>query len=385
MKSAKLVGRNADLEDNSFLKYPYLLNALKNLILLCLVGLYRLFSKKPSKDRFDRFLVVSTTGLGDSIWGTPAIRALRGRFPDSYIALLTSHVGATVLKGNPYIDEVFIVGEPPISSLFRLYSEIKKRAIDTALVFHASQRSVLPFCHLIGACEVIGTENINKGLESLLTKKTARKPEHEISRRLAIVAEAGAEPQNQAMEVFLTLEDERSADQFLEEHNIPDYLPLVGLHPGAKDLFKQWPPEGFIAVGKRLAEDRGCQIIVTGNREEEALVRKIAEAIPRAIPVYGQLKIHQLAALQKRMNLLITNDTGPMHLAAAVGTPLLALFGPTDPMLCGPISGGKVSQLAVKATCTPCFKKKCREPFCMLQIGPNEVYAKAISLLDDNA
>ncbi len=355
---------------------------LKNFFLKTSVKLHRLISASKRTERFERFLIVSTTGLGDTLWGTPAIRALRGRFPESYIGILTSPLGEGVLKNNPYLDEIFTIEDPVLPKLFPLYRILKTRVIDTAILFHVSQRPLLPFCHWIGAKEIIGTQGLCKGLDDLLTKATPSRHQHEIERRLDLIAETGAPAQGLTMEIFFQKKEERKVEQFLQKHDVPSYLPLVGLHPGAKDLFKQWFPEGFIRIGKRLAEEKGCQILVTGSGAEKDLVLQIANAIPRAIPIYGQLNIHQLAALQKRMQLLITNDTGPMHLAAAVGTPLLALFGPTDPTLCGPISGSNTEIISIPPSCSPCLKKQCRDPFCLLQINPNEVYRKALSLLD---
>jgi len=303
------------------------------------------------------------------------------RYPSAYIGLLTTSIGANIFQSNPYINEIFIVENPVLPSLFRLYKTLKKRVIDTALIFHVSQRPIIPFCHWIGAREIIGTKGLCKGLDDLLTKALLPKKEHEIARRLAIVAEADAIPESSAMELFLSDEHEQKVEYFLKEHGIPSYLPVVGLHPGAKDLFKQWSPENFVKIGKRLAEEQGCQIIVTGSHAEKSLVSKIANAIPRAISVYGQLNIQELAALQKRMKLLITNDTGPMHLASAVGTPLLALFGPTDPFFCGPAPNTTTRVITIAPTCTPCLKKQCREPFCLLQISPDKVFSHALDLL----
>jgi ADP-heptose:LPS heptosyltransferase len=354
---------------------------IKNFLLKNLVKFAGLLRRRDGSPKFERFLIVSTTGLGDTLWATPALRALRTRYPAAYIGVLTSKMGASVLRGNPYIDETFVLKDPAFPSLSSLYKTLKSRCIDTALIFHVSQRPVIPFCHLIGAQEIIGTETLCKGLDDLLTKRLPLIDEHEILRRLRIVEEVKAKPQGVAMEMYLQDKDISSLESKLSQYNVPDYIPIVGLHPGAKDLFKQWHPEGFIAVGRRLAEERGCQIVVTGNLEEKDLVCKIAGAIPRAIPIYGQLDIHELAALQKKMKLFITNDTGPMHLAAAMGTPVLAIFGPTDPSLCGPIFAPSFEIVSLKPTCTPCLKKSCREPFCLSQITPDHIFQKALSFL----
>ena len=355
---------------------------MKNFLLRILVKVYRISLRKRQSDRFDRFLIVSTTGLGDTLWATPAVRALRMHFPSAYIGLLTTSIGANIFQNNPYVDEIFTIENPALPSLFRLYTTLKNRVIDSALIFHQSQRPIIPFCHWIGSKEIIGTRGFCKGLDDLLTKALVPKREHEITRRLAIVSETGAIPESSAMELFLSPEHEQKIDNFLKEHAIPTYLPIVGLHPGAKDLFKQWSPDGFIEVGKRLSEERGCQIIVTGDHKEKELVQKIGKGIPRSIIVQGRFTIQELAALQKRMKLFITNDTGPMHLASAMGTPLLALFGPTDPIFCGPTPNPNTRLITISPTCTPCLKKQCRAPFCLLQINPDSVFSHAVDLLD---
>lgn len=261
----------------------------------------------------------------------------------------------------------------------------QKRNIDTALIFHTSQRPILPFCKLIGAAEIIATEGLNKGFDHLLTHTLPRNRQHEIQRRLGIVGAVNAHDAGLQMEFFLSSADEAAAEQLIAGWNIPPFLPIVGLHPGAKDKYKQWHPEGFISLGRRLYETTGCQIVITGNAEEKTLVDTIAAGIPHAIPLAGRLPLRHSAALIKRMKVMVSNDTGPMHVAFAMHTPTIVLFGPTDPALCGPLSGlgigARTTVLAKPRTCTPCLGKKCRDSFCMLQISVDEVYRAALAKL----
>ncbi len=359
----------------------------KNFFINALLFLHRLLGGSSSDKKRERFLVVSTTGLGDTLWATPALRALRIRFPHSYIAVLTSRIGHQILEHNPHIDEILVAPDPVLFSLCRHYAPLKKRNIDTALIFHTSQRPILPFCKLIGANEIIATEGLNKGLDHLLTHKLPRKRQHEIQRRLGIIGAVDAHDAGLQMEFFLSPADEAAADQLVAGWNIPPFIPIVGLHPGAKDKFKQWQPEGFISLGRRLYETTGCQIVITGNNEEKHLVDTIAAGIPHAIPLAGCLPLRHSAALIKRMKVMVSNDTGPMHVAFAMHTPTIALFGPTDPALCGPLSGlgpkSRSTVLAKPRTCTPCLGKKCRDPFCMLQISVDEVYLAALAKLTE--
>lgn len=336
--------------------------------------------KTVSSTESHRFLVVSTTGLGDTLWGTPALKALRANFPDAYIAVLTSEIGREVLKYNRHVDDLFVIKKQTLFSLIHLYFSVWKKKIHTALIFHTSQRPILPFCFLIGAQEIIGTEGINKGLDFLLTQALENKPMHEIARRMEIVRRVGACSLDSLIELFTSEEDEKQAIAFLEKHQVLPYLPLIGIHPGAKDKFKQWDPECFIEVGNRLVQHLGCQIFVTGNQSEKELVEQVSSQIPGAISVYGQLPLRSLAGLIKKMSLMIVNDTGPMHMAFAMHTPTVALFTPTDPKLCGPYFATRAQIIEKKKTCTPCLKKKCHEPFCLLQISPDEVYEASLNL-----
>ncbi|MBS0629530.1 MAG: glycosyltransferase family 9 protein [Verrucomicrobia bacterium] len=339
---------------------------------------------KETRPRHDaipsKFLIVSTTGLGDTLWGTPAIRSLRQSFPESTIAVLTSEIGYEVLQHNKHIDEFFVLNSSTIFSLLRLLPTLKKQQFDAILVFHTSQRAVLPFCALLEAPQIIGTAGINKDLDFLLTKPLKKTYQHEIARRLDIIKQVGAHVADYSLEMMLRKEDEQAAGRFLDTHGIPSHIPLVGLHPGAKNSFKQWPPECFIEVGRRLVQHLGCQILISGDRSEALLLLDIASKIPGAIPIAGELNLSTFTALLKKMSLFITNDTGPMHLAFAAKTPTVALFGPTDPNLCGPFHIQNAITLSVPKTCRPCLGKPCAEPFCLYQIGPDQVYDAALEL-----
>ncbi len=357
----------------------------KNRLIKALLWIFNPEATRPAHPKVPTsFLIVSTTGLGDTLWGTPAMRALRQSFPDAEISVLTSSIGAAVLEHNKHIDELFVLGPSPFFSLLRFFSALRKRKFDAVLVFHTSQRMVLPFCALLEAPQIIGTEGINKDLDFLLTKALPQKYQHEIERRLEIVREAGAYVSDYALELSFRKKEEYNARRFLEGHGIPEHIPLVGLHPGAKNLFKQWPKESFIEVGNRLNRHLGCQILVSGDQSEALLVLEIASKIPGAIPLAGELDLSSFSALLKKMMVFITNDTGPMHMAFATGTPTVAIFGPTDPNLCGPFHVKNAHVLATPKTCTSCLKKNCADPFCLLAIGPDAVYDAALTSLPAN-
>ena len=339
--------------------------------------------KPPILGEEKRFLILSTTGLGDTLWGTPAIRALRKCFPTSYIGVVTSSIGKACLQHNRRIDELFVVNDPVFPCLFPLYRKLKKKQITHVLNFHTSQRPILPLAAVLGATEIIGTHGMNKGLDFLLTQSLDNEQIHEIQRRLNVAARVGAHTLDSSMELFLSQEDEKIADNFLSDLNIPSYLPLIALHPGAKDRFKQWPASHFIELGDLLIRNLGCRLIVTGSPSERPLVESIVSHVEGAIAATG-LPLLATAALIKRMHLMISNDTGPMHLALAVKTPTIGLFTPTSPNLCGPFFVENALPIAKGSTCSPCLRKGCRDPFCLLQIGVQEVYDAALRIFYQN-
>ncbi len=358
---------------------------LKNQLIKGLIAALLPAKKRPIPESPQSILIVSTTAIGDTLWGTPAIRALRRTYPSSYIAALTSPVGHEVLRRSKHLDEIFVLEKPLAWSAFKLIPALRKRTFDTIFLFHSSQRVTLPLCALTGAPRIIGTAGQHKGLDDLLTHALPYKEQHEIARRLELTKLLSAHIGDYALEFPLSREEEREAAHFTQQRKIPSHIPLIGLHPGAQKRFKQWPPECFIELGRRLYQHMGCQIIVSGDRSEAMLAHEIASQIPGAIPLAGEMSLGGFSALLKRYSLFVSNDTGPMHLAFAMRTPTVALFGPTNPAFCGPYHAQHVRVLSVAKTCRPCLKKECAEPFCLLQISPDAVYQAALELFYNHA
>lgn len=324
----------------------------------------------PKHKTTQRFLIVATTALGDTLWATPAIENIRNSFPDAYIAVLTSPIGLQVLKHNPHINKLFLLHEPLSRHFFSLLKTLYREQFDTVLLFHASQRLTLPLCSLIGATRIIGTAGINKGLDSLLTHPLPNHTQHEITRRLKIAEAIGASIPTETLSFFLQPHEQLP----------PRPGTWIALHPGSKDSFKRWPKENFIQLGRRLKE-QNYEILITGTKEERTLMEEIAAQIPGAHIDKPDRTLRQFAALLNQMDLLISNDTGPVHLACALNRPVVAIYASTDPALCGPHKAPKALAVSRRASCDPCLKRKCRLPFCFLQIGPEEVLRTAAILM----
>jgi ADP-heptose:LPS heptosyltransferase len=327
----------------------------------------------PKHQNTHHILVVATTALGDTLWATPAIENLRKSFPHALISVLTSPIGMQVLQSNPHIDKLFLLKEPLLHHFFSLWKVLYKEQFDTVLLFHASQRLTLPLVSLLGASRIIGTGGINKGLDALLTDPLPNEEQHEIVRRLKIAEQIGAIPSVQTLSFFL----------HTHEHHPPRSPgPWIALHPGSKDAFKRWPQSKFIELGNRLKASTSCEILITGTKEERKLMEEVASAIPGAHIDEPNRTLRSFGALLHQMNLLISNDTGPVHLACALNTPVIALYSPTDPLRCGPHHAPHALAISKRPTCNPCLKRKCREPFCLLQISVDEVLTQALKQLN---
>jgi ADP-heptose:LPS heptosyltransferase len=329
---------------------------MKNRLLLAAV---RLLRKKVSHPK-QKILVITTTALGDTLWATPALESLRASFPNAYIAVLTSPIGEEALRYNPWTNDLFVLKGFWTLKRLPLFSEI--------IILHASQRFALPMAALLGPNRIVGTSGINKGLDELLTDSIDNRQEHEIERRLQLIERIGAKRHSETLSFFLQ-----------PQEIVPPQLNTIALHPGSKDPFKRWPKEHFIEIGRQL-QKMGYQIVITGTKEELALRREVADAIQARL--LGDFSLREFAAFLNRIDLLISNDTGPVHLACALKRPVIAIYSSTDPKLCGPHKAKYATTIARPPTCQPCLKRACQRPFCFMQIGPEEVINAAKIILN---
>ena len=339
---------------------------------------FQLVRKPSRKATPSKFLVISATGVGDTLWGTLAIQALKKKYPQSYLGVLVSPPGFEVLQNNPNIDEIFIFRRG-LSGFFSwpfLFRKLRKTKIETAFIFHSSDRVLWPMCYFAGPSAIIGFEGENKGLDFILTKAIPNSQTvHGVEKRLQLVQEVGADTLQRNIYVFLTDQDREVADRFLNKHGIDSHSPIIGLHPGAQKPFKCWPAKNFIEVGNTLRSKVGGRIIITGDNREKDLAGEIASRIKDSVSAAGELSLRGTAALIEKMKIFITNDTGPMHIAFALNIPTVALFSPTNPQICGPYGNKKSIAIEKPKACFPCIGKNCKNPICMEQITPEEVIA----------
>ncbi len=328
-----------------------------------------------------RILAVSNTAIGDTLLSTPGLRSLRLAYPSAHISLLLNGAYTELFAGNPDVDEI-IPSRGGWRGFWRLALRLRRHRFDLACIFHGNEPQTTPLCYLSGARFIFKLPNSNR-FRYLLTNRepltTWQEFGHGIDQRLAVAALAGGKPTDRRMTLEVGEEPRMEVALRLEECGIGIGTTVIGFQPGASTRSRRWAPSRFIELGRRLLAERAdLRIVVTGSPAEKELAEGIASGIgdARAAVTAGDLPLRLLPALIERCALLVTGDTGPMHMAVAVGTPVVALFAVADWRRSGP--GYDLDRHVViqrGRTCEPCYSKNCPypEPVCMEQIGVDDV------------
>jgi ADP-heptose:LPS heptosyltransferase len=360
--------------------------------------------------KYKRILVTQTGGwIGDMILLTPTLRALRHAYENSHITMLVRPLVQKLMIDNPYLDELMIYdkcGEDRgILKLFQLSQRLRELRFDLAIVLHPnSVRSALIPC-LAGIPERIGSRINGRGV--FLTRSVDDRDDiHEVERYLRVLGLIGISNPNPNLEFWHTMEDRRAVERILTESGISNADILVGVNPGTTWESKRWELERFAEVIDALLKKYKARVVLTGSPAEKPLGDRIQELTSKQPPnnpltpfikgeafgngdgkgeelvnLVGKTDLRQLGALIERMSFYITCDSGPMHIAAAVNTPTIALFGPTSPIRHSPYGAGHVV-IQKQIECSPCYERTCRRNYeCMRAIEVKEVLRHAENLL----
>jgi len=340
-------------------------------------------------------LVVLIAGIGDLVMASPSLRAIRNGHPDAHIHLLTSTDALPIAKHYPLVDEISAF---PIRELRRdkkhlleipgMLWELRQKRFDLAVnLFRvASLTGAIKMGLLIrasGAPTRVGHDRFGFGLFLTDTVPSATfNGHHIVEAMLEIAARAGGIPDNLGLEVSWDAQVDAKWDRFAS----PSGEIVVGIHPGGDRETKRWHPERFAAVAAEIAARFPTRIVLLGGPSDIALAARIEGRLPADCAVSnlaGKVPLAELACLISRLDLLLTNDNGPMHIAAAVKTPVVALFGPSDPRLNGPYTDPERYRVIRKnVSCErPCELKRCPHPSCMDLISVAEVAAACTELL----
>ncbi|MBZ0155983.1 MAG: glycosyltransferase family 9 protein [Alphaproteobacteria bacterium] len=337
----------------------------------------------------DAILLIKTHALGDVLLTTPAIRALRKRFPEAKICYLTSRWASGALAGNPYLDDLFIVDDDALFGgryykLVPLLLRLRKQRFGTIIVFSAS-RFVHFLAWCIGAPVRAGFDPgplLTHGVESAVLQRDYAPAAYNTLLHALSVPDDGTLPDFRTREPVCSPELRR----FLERYRGR----MIGLFCGGgrnpRDTVsaKQWGKENFIALAERLRE-QGYGFLLFGSRHDAALNREIAERLgDSAFDGSGQHEFAETGHLMKQCRLFVTNDSAPFHLAYAVGVPTVCIFGPSSAALLAP-ELPFCSAVQSGAECSPCYGNAlfhgCSRPVCMETITVDMVYNECFTLL----
>lgn len=337
----------------------------------------------------DKILIVNVNWVGDVLFSTPAIRAIRQRYPNAHIACMVVPRCKEVLELNPHLNELIIYDEKSgykgLTGKLKLVSELKGRRFDIVFLFHRSLTRTLMVA-LSGIKERVGVYTPKRGF--LLTRKIEpQKPGlHKVEQFLNIVKAGDMTSGSRNMELFISQEDEVFASEFLKSRGVRFGEHIIVLNPGGNWNLKRWPAERFAELGDRLAGAYGAKIVITGAEKDVELGNSIYKMMRRKPVVScGKTTLRQLAALMKCAELVISNDSGPMHIAISQGAGTIALFGPTDPKTTGPYGEGRyivIQKDPPKPECKiPCYNLRCEDGACMKAITVEDVIKAAAELL----
>ena len=281
--------------------------------------------------------------------GTPALRAIRQRFPRSRIWILTNPEVRPLAERCPYVDEVRTLNLRQTRSVVawvlgagrrevtRLIRELRGMRFDIAVNLYqvatwAGGLRMAAFLRAVGAARSVGRAS---GGRAFGLDLASDQEGHEMEAQLGVAHLLGATAVSDTPELWVTDEDRLACASLLKGHGVAEADRIVCLQAGSAQPEKRWPSERFAVVAQRLA-GAGVRVILIGTEGERALCGSLAQAVPGAVSVAGETSLPVLAALLERASLLITNDSGPMHMAAALGIPLVVPFGPETPDRFGP-------------------------------------------------
>jgi lipopolysaccharide heptosyltransferase II len=344
-------------------------------------------------------LAVRLDALGDVLMTTPALRALKESLPGRRLTLLTSPGGAAAAGCVPEVDEVIIYDAPWMKPTaprqdcgpeYAMAEHLRLRNFGAAAIFTVYSQNPLPaafLCYLAGI--PLRLAHCHENPYQLLTDwvpdpEPAGTIRHEVRRQLDLVATVGCQTNDDRLSFRVPVVARMSVMRLLCALSI-DNRPWVVMHPGATAPSRRYPPESFAEVARRLHDEMGCRIVFTGSAEECDLVEAVRAAA--GVPSHslaGRLGLAELAALLERAPLLVANNTGPVHVAAAVGTPVVDLYALTNPQHTP--WGVPCRVLSHDVPCKYCYKSVCPEGHndCLRRVTPEQIVAAARELFAES-
>jgi heptosyltransferase-1 len=342
-----------------------------------------------------KILFVRLSSLGDLILTLPTLKAIKDRYPQTYVAWLVQETFQDVLTGNPYLDEIIPVdllsvtdkyatpatwlhgGSRFFRNLSKAYRIFREREFDVVLEFQALFKSAV-FASLNRGAERYGFKN-GREMSHLFYNRpifVRDKTHHAVENYLQFARHFGCSPEKAEFPIHIPPDDEEYIDGLLLQEGIKPEDFVVFVSATARWHSKFWDQGAFARVCDELVRRFGAKLVFSGLPSEKGYLQGITTLMQEdALILAGRTTIKQFLALIKRSRLYVGVDSGSMHAAAAFGVPVVALFGPSNPRWIGPY-GQKHGIVTLDLPCAPCNKRECPDRSCMLRISPEMVLEK---------
>ena len=328
-----------------------------------------------------KVMIRSANWVGDAVMSLPAIQALRFNLPNAEISILAKPWVSEIFQGNPVVDRVILYQSPGIheglSGKWRLARELKKEHFDlVVLIQNAFEAALISLMAGVPQRAGYNTDGRSILLTHPVTVNRRVKSGHQVDYYLELVRALGFQAVDRIPSLKVAKDRQVEANQTLKSLGVEESEKIVGISPGATyGSAKEWFPERYGELAGRIAQDLTKRILIFGNQSDQRVAAQVREKAKFSlIDLTGSTTLAQAVALIARCHLFITNDSGLMHVAAALGIPLIAIFGSTDPEKTGPLSAAS-RVLRKPVPCAPCLKTECPENRkCMSLLSVEEVY-----------
>ncbi|MDD5681103.1 MAG: glycosyltransferase family 9 protein, partial [Candidatus Omnitrophica bacterium] len=317
------------------------------------------------KNKIKRIPFITLSNIGDIVLTTPVISVLSEHFPSVRLDVMAGPNGEELFRRHPAVFKVIVYNKRvSLKEKQRLIRKLRKVRYDLIVDM---RNSLFPF--------LLGARYRTSPIQNIPKSVTHKKQQH-----LWKLKSLGLDIKDAPFCLHISKEDAGFAEKLME--GLDKNRPIIAVSPGAKSEIKRWTQKGYTELIRRLINELGAQIIMVGDKIDKVLVKDIVSAIKNNVVDFsGKTTLCQLAAILKNSDLLITNDSAPMHISVAVGTDVLAIFGPTDHRLYGP-GGNNDRVIRKKLHCSPCEKAQCEfEHECMKDIKADEVFKAVTEML----
>jgi heptosyltransferase I len=344
------------------------------------------------KDKLDSILVVKLSAIGDVVHSLPLLEVLRKNFPGARIDWLVEEEASQIIEGHKDLDHMivsrrkswqrrFLRGNQRAAVLKEIREFVRNlRTVQYGLVIDLQGlfKSGILTGLSRGRRKMGFTGGGKEGSYLFLTEKPHffDYNKHALNRYLAAAEYLSCDIPSWKGQIPIRPIDREKVDRLLHHHSL-DHGVMVAINPVARWETKLWDEQNYAPLADRLQRELACKVIFTGSKEDRPLIGRIVERMEnQPLNLAGEIGLKELAYLYTRCRLVISTDTGPMHIAAAMNTPVVALFGPTAPWRTGPY-GRAHRVIREELPCSPCFKKKCSHRTCMRSLTVDRVFGTA--------